>query len=523
VQQVLDRTIEHYALEKRYLRKDGSVVWARLTVSMHRDAAGNALHLISIIEDIAEKKRAEIALQQAYEELEARVEDRTRMLARANESLVAEVQQRREVEQQLRDNDARLRTILQNSHDAFVAVDAYGRVVEWNRAAESTFGWRRSEAIARPLADLIVPPALRESHEAGMARYTRTREAHVLGRRIELPARHRDGREFPIELTISEVQLGDRRLFTAFLHDISARRAAEARRAETERQLQAITDNSPAMIAYLDADERYRFANAAFLEWYGLDASALLGRTIREFRGDAGYEEIRERIARVLAGQAQTFEREVEGPGGKSRHCQVSYIPDVDEQGRVVGFHAMIYDVSAQKRLARVLEERALRDELTGLPNRAAWKEELTRGLARADRARTGVAVMFLDLDGFKQVNDTYGHEAGDEVLRQFAARLRGSLRASDFIARLSGDEFVVLLDRICDVEGDPPAIAAKILRVMDEPMHVEGRDLRMGASIGIAVQAGPAFDAQSLMRRADEAMYMAKRSPDFRHAVLHC
>ncbi|GAB6196146.1 diguanylate cyclase domain-containing protein [Lysobacter xanthus] len=178
----------------------------------------------------------------------------------------------------------------------------------------------------------------------------------------------------------------------------------------------------------------------------------------------------------------------------------------------IAGVLARQMATDAHERLAQVMAQRALQDELTGLPNRAAWTAELERALGRAQRAGQPVAVMFLDLDRFKHINDTCGHAAGDAVLREFAHRLRATLRRSDFVARLAGDEFVVLLDRVTDLEGDPPRVARKIIAAMQAPLEFGDRKLSMTTSIGIAAQRGPALDASELMHCADEAMYAAKR-----------
>jgi diguanylate cyclase (GGDEF)-like protein len=130
---------------------------------------------------------------------------------------------------------------------------------------------------------------------------------------------------------------------------------------------------------------------------------------------------------------------------------------------------------------------------------------------------------MFLDLDDFKQVNDTHGHAAGDTLLCEFAHRLRGCLRRSDFIARLSGDEFVVLLDRLAHPDVDPAVVAAKVLAAMASEVYLDGQVLRLRPSIGIAVQRGPDRNAARLMQAADEAMYKAKRSGGLGYAVLEC
>ncbi|MFC0679618.1 PAS domain S-box protein [Lysobacter korlensis] len=470
-------------LNKRYLHKRGRVVWALLSVSLVRDARGRPLHFVAQIQDVTEQHTAQ---------------------------------------ERMRDSESRMRSILENSHDAFIAIDEAGRIIEWNRSAEAAFGWRRSEAIGQSMAALIVPPAMRNAHQSGMQRFIASGERRVLDQRIQLPAMHRSGREFPVELTISEVRHGDRRMFTAFLHDISARLEAEQRVRDSEARMRLVADNVPALIAYVDKDLRYRFANQGYHEWLGLEIDSVEGRHMREIVGQARFEQAQPYIERVFAGEQVEFERDYPLPGGGIRHAQVTYVPDRHDDG-VAGFYALIQDVTAHKRLAEVLQSRALRDDLTGLPNRAAWKEELDRGLARANRAGVPAAVMFLDLDGFKQTNDTFGHEAGDAVLCEFARVLTSTLRKNDLVARLAGDEFVVLLDQVSDLDGHPPVIARKIIDAAKAGLMFKGQHLSIKPSIGIAVQHGPAFDAECLMRRADEAMYLAKRRASEQFEILDC
>lgn len=483
VQELIDGKRTQYHLNKRYFHKDGRTVYALLAVSLVRDARGQPLHFVSQIQDVTEQHTAQ---------------------------------------ERIRDSESRVRTILENSHDAFIAIDEAGRIVEWNRSAEAAFGWRRSEALGRPMAELIVPSAMREAHRAGMQRFMASGERRVLDRRVQLPAIHRSGREFPVELTISEVRHGGRRLFTAFLHDISDRLEAEQRLRDSEARMRLVTDNVPALIAYVGKDRRYRFANQGYHSWLALGFDAIEGRHMREVLGQALYDQARPHVERVLAGEQVEFERDYPLPEGGVRHTHVTYLPD-RRDGETEGFYALIQDVTAHKRLAEVLQSRAMRDELTGLPNRAAWREELDRGLARANRAGVSAAVMFLDLDGFKQINDTYGHEAGDAVLCEFARRLTSTLRRNDLVARLAGDEFVVLLDQVADLAGHPPVIAQKILDAAESGFDFNGHRLPIRPSIGIAVQAGPDFSAECLMRRADEAMYRAKRSPAVKYEVLDC
>ena len=168
-------------------------------------------------------------------------------------------------------------------------------------------------------------------------------------------------------------------------------------------------------------------------------------------------------------------------------------------------------DSDRNTQLAAAMERRALCDDLTGLPNRAGWHEELRRGIERARRAQAPLAVMYLDLDSFKAVNDGFGHAAGDQVLVDFATHVRGCLRKSDFVARLSGDEFAILLEGLRDVPAHAPVIAEKILRAVQAGTSWQGSLLQCLPSIGVAFQTGPDYDADTMMRAADEAMYRAK------------
>ena len=465
-----------YQIEKRYFHRTGRVIHAHLSVSLVRDADGAPLHFVSQIQDFTQRYRAE---------------------------------------QRLRESEQKFRAVLERTHDAFVAADDAGRIIEWNHAAEVTFGWRREEVVGLPLEQVVVPPRMRAAHRAGMSRFLQTGESHVLDQRLQLPAWHRAGHEFPVEMTISRVQLGNRQVFSAFMHDITARMQAKDALNASVAQLRTITDNVPALIAHVGADLRFRFVNQAYAAWFGMDADALVGRAMGEVLRPEHFEGVQPRLDAVLAGETVAFDMDVRDRAGELRHMRATYVPEPRDEGdaRPPGsFHIMVHDQTAQVRLSRMLAAQALKDELTELPNRAAWNDELARAVSRAERGGRPLAVMFLDLDGFKCINDAHGHATGDQVLRGFAALLRRSLRAGDFIARLAGDEFVVLLDHMGDLQGDPPRVAAKIIEALADGIPVDGRMLALRTSIGIGIQPGPHYDGEALVRCADGAMYAAKR-----------
>lgn len=487
VTELLTGKKQRYQMEKRYFHHDGRVIHAHLSVSLVRDARGKPLHFVSQLQDFTQRYRAE---------------------------------------QQLRESEQKFRSVLEHTHDAFVAADDTGRITEWNHAAELTFGWRRAEVMGRALEDVIVPPHLRQAHRDGMARFMRTQESRVLDRRLQLPALHRSGREFPVELTISRVHIGTRQVFSAFLHDISERVHDKEELQATATQLLTITDNVPALIAHVGSDLRYRFVNRTYAAWFGCEPDALVGRALADMVQPDTFAILKPRLEQVLSGQMVAFELDVRDRTGEVRHMHVTYVPEPRADGAAgppASFHSMIHDQTAQIRLARMLGEQALRDELTGLPNRAAWNEELARAVARARRSGAPMAAMFLDLDDFKKINDAHGHAAGDHVLREFASALKATLREADVVARLSGDEFVVLLDQVIDVEDAPPRVATKILERMAAGTVFDGHTLSMRPSIGIGIQRGPDFDAEALMRCADEAMYAAKRAQDRLPQVREC
>jgi diguanylate cyclase (GGDEF)-like protein len=187
--------------------------------------------------------------------------------------------------------------------------------------------------------------------------------------------------------------------------------------------------------------------------------------------------------------------------------------PLLDDVGMVRGAICSMHDVTVEVRFAKMMEKMALTDELTGLPNRAAWFAELDRVVARAERNHSTVVILFIDLNGFKKINDTLGHSAGDEVLNQFSGRLTESCRKCDFIARLAGDEFVILLNPNADGEVDPYKVVERIHEAMKKPFELEQQTVIVGCSVGVAIHEGPEFDAARLMENADKAMYEAKRA----------
>jgi diguanylate cyclase (GGDEF)-like protein/PAS domain S-box-containing protein len=329
------------------------------------------------------------ALRGMNERLESTVAERTREIARKALQLERALAQEHSTQQLLQERAAELRAILDNAHDAFIALDPGGVVREWNLQAERLLGWKRTEVIGQKLAAMLLPPLLRRAYERDMRQLADSSDgaAPVLSRRVELTLHNRSGQELPVEVSLAYVPRSSGHLFIAFLHDISER-----------------------------------------------------------------------------------------------------------------------------KSLFASMEAMALNDTLTGLPNRRALMQALPEALQRANRLRQSCAVFFLDLDRFKQVNDRYGHEEGDELLRQFAQRVRGAVRKTDTVGRLAGDEFVVILEMLHS-DADAQEAADKLLPVLQQPFVLKTTTVSLSASIGIAIHhPDDPQDIEVLLGRADRAMYRHKQ-----------
>jgi diguanylate cyclase (GGDEF)-like protein/PAS domain S-box-containing protein len=292
--------------------------------------------------------------------------------------------------------------------------------------------------------------------------------------------------------------------------DVSARRAADDALRASEHRARTIADAMPAAVAYVDRQEVYRFTNSAFDRAFSYAHEIVEGHTVQEVMGAERYACVKPYIDRALAGESVTFERQEPGPV-ICRYVEVTYIPEFDESNdAVVGFHAMLQDVSAQRQESQRLLSLAQIDSLTGLANRAGLEQRLAETVADCGLTGKRLAVMYLDIDHFKQINDTLGHAAGDAMLLAFAARLRGSLRKGDTVARLGGDEFVVVMADTPD-RAIARRQADKVLNEIRRPFALgESGTLNVTASIGVAFYEG-GETATQLVARADAMLYKAK------------
>ena len=379
-----------------------------------------------------------------------------------------------------------------------------------NDAGLRTLGVNRAE-----IPGIRMRAALGEAVYAQHAPYVREvlqgRRSRLEGR-VEFAGR---AAHFQAHLIPDYGDSGAQRGFYLMTFDITALKEAEARGARVEGRLRAITDNLPVAITYLDDEQRYQFVNRTGLEWLERAADEVIGQRIGDILRPVAYERRREAIEQGLSGKRVTFEAE-SVIGDVTRILHYAYIPDIQSDGRVAGLYGLATDVSALKNVEQRLSRLVRSDVLTGLANRYRFNEALPLALSRARRASAGLALMYLDIDHFKSINDSLGHAAGDEVLKAFAGRLQQSVRATDTVARLGGDEFVIILEGV-NTEEEPQVVARKIVANAAQPLEVEGRMLTLTTSVGIAfrrvVVATDAAAVETLVGRADAALYEAKRA----------
>ena len=583
--------------------------------------------------------------------------------------------------EQSQHSESRLKVIIDTSPSAVISADERGLITGWNKKAEEIFGWSHDQAIGRTLSGTVIPRRHHEAHRRGFRRFVETGEGKLLGQSIELAALHRDGHEFPVEVSVSAVWRSGRQLsLVAFITDISERRNAERLRSaqfavtrplatsaswaeaapqviqglcesmgwalgefwgidlETSalrwefgwlrpsRDLEAFEAASKALTFARGVDlvgrvwatgksaavrdvasdrnaVRAKLAGRAGLhgnfvfavtngrkvigvialfsrEVRSLDRPTLrvmadigsqIGQFIERRRAEEELRRSSDRVRAVLesvpegiltlderlqvrsidSAAQRLFGVQVDEVAGKDfggliaepnrgelRPQLRSYLRARDE--RAQGTHETVgqrkdgttipieftatrfgsqrlligglRDVSQRKAETEALQFQALHDPLTGLPNRSFLKERLETAILAAERDLRPCAVLVMDMDNFKEVNDRLGHHVGDQLLREVAARLRGTLRKADMVARLGGDEFAVVPFGATDAPR-AALIAEKILQALEAPVVIDETPITPAVSIGVASFPQHAEDAAALMRRADVAMYAAKRA----------
>jgi diguanylate cyclase (GGDEF)-like protein/PAS domain S-box-containing protein len=423
-------------------------------------------------------------------------------VAGANMDLTA----RKQAQEALRASEARYRMLWETATDAVLLLNQDSIVEYANPAVREIFGYEPNEVVGHDIA-MLQPERLRDGHRRGMQRYRQTGQKTLNWRAAASLGLHRDGREVPLEITFAHIEVDGRQLFAGFLRDVTQRRQAEA-----ELQLAAMVyQHSNEAMMVCDADNNIIAINAAYTRLTGYAAEEVLGRNPRILssgRHDAAfYQAMWDALTRDGQWQGELWCRRKDGEVF-AEALSINTIHDA--AGRVHRYVALFSDVTDKKMTEALIWQHANYDALTSLPNRRMFRDRLQHEVDKAERSGSSLAVLFIDLDRFKEVNDTLGHALGDVLLIEAAARIRQCIRKTDTVARLGGDEFTVLAPELDDVRR-VDAIAQDINRALAEPFDLGEEQGYVSASIGITLYPDDATSADDLLKHADQAMYAAK------------
>ncbi|APV51943.1 hypothetical protein BWI17_21085 [Betaproteobacteria bacterium GR16-43] len=423
--------------------------------------------------------------------------------------VVVDITDRKALEARTEESHEQLRAIVQATPLAIIVRDFDNRISQWNPAAERIFGWKASEVLGT--ATSIVPPHLKQEI-AGMRERAQAGELILIQ---ETQRMARDGSLIDVSVAIAPLRDSAGRVYATMvtIADIRERKEAERALGESEERLKLAMEAAHMGLWYWDAasdDFTYsdglnvlfgRPANSPHVDYRALqdvlhpDDQGLWHATIRHA---------------VKDGQDFQIDYRLVYPDGSvhwiTNRGQVHRGPD----GRALRLVGIAMDITERKLAEQRIAHMAHHDALTGLPNRVLLHDRIRQAIAQAHRAGGEVAVLFIDLDRFKTINDSLGHPLGDRLLQSVASRLLVCLREGDTVSRLGGDEFVIVIPGMSGASG-AASVAGKILEVLANSFHLQGHDLHVSASVGIALYPSDGDDADTLMRHADTAMYHAK------------
>jgi diguanylate cyclase (GGDEF)-like protein/PAS domain S-box-containing protein len=430
--------------------------------------------------------------------------------------VVEDVTERKRLHEQIDASRARFWGIVEAASDAILSVDEHRRIVVFNQQAESIFGYAAREVIGQPL-EMLLPSRFRGGHHASVEGFQREEGTRrMMSERSVLLGLRKSGEEFPVEITISKLVSDGKPLMTAIVRDISERRRMEREVHESKEALQDFLDNATDLVQNVGADGRFTYVNRAWLRTLGYTPEEVTGLTVFDVIHPESLAQYRDLLQRVIAGESlKNVETVFVAKNGRSIPVE-GHLDSRSHEERVVT-RAIFRDMTERKLAEERLNHLAHYDSLTGLSNRLLFADRLTLELAQARRAKQMVGLLFLDLDGFKPVNDSLGHDVGDLLLKAVAQRMAGSVRASDTVARVGGDEFTVILHDLNPVEG-AAVVARKILSALSHPFVLQGREVSVTASIGITVYPLDGDTVEGLLKNADTAMYRAKAQANSYH-----
>jgi diguanylate cyclase (GGDEF)-like protein/PAS domain S-box-containing protein len=460
--------------EWTYVRKDGSRLPVLLSVTALHNAAGAIQGYLGIAIDLTLRKQFEDTAAQA----------------RAN---------------------ALSRALIRSLAEGVVGIDtAPPYCIHFiNPAAENLFGIAEADAIGKPLHAVVeITPSTGDGGQAGHGTLAGLLRGQDEREAVEATVcATATGRVFPVDCAVSPVQeAAGRRLAVMSFHDISERKQVE----QMLRLSDKVFEYSAEAIMVTDRNGIIMNVNPAFTWLTGYRPDEAIGRKPSILKSDRHdkdfYAALWQTLIKDGRWSGEIWDRRKDG----SLYPKWVTINAIREDGDISHFVALFYDISERKENEERINFIARHDHLTGLPNRLMLKDQMARALAQADRSGGRLALIFIDLDRFKNINDSLGHHVGDQLLIEVSRRLVACVRVTDIVARLGGDEFVVVVEHIDD-QNDAAQVAVKIHATLGEPVVIDGKSLHTPPSIGISLYPDDGRDVDTLMKQADTAMYKVK------------
>ncbi|MCB2226532.1 MAG: EAL domain-containing protein [Desulfarculaceae bacterium] len=442
-----------------------------------------------------------------------------RRLEASNIALDEQIKEREDAQKKAETSERRFRALFEGNRDALMVVDPdNGYFLRANHSAVELFGCGSMEDLLRQ-GVLALSPAVQpdgQSSEHRMYEELQRAMEHD-GAFFEWTHRRADGTWFLSEVSLSKVRVDQRDVIQAAVRDITDQK----RRLEDLALLASVYENSVEGIVITDANGQIERVNPGFAKITGYSSSEVVGQNPRVLKSDRHDSVFYHRMWQALETRGQwsgeIWNRRKDGEI-YPEWLTVNRI--ADDNGRTAHYVGVFHDISDIKRSEEKLSYRAQHDHLTGLPNRVLFYDRLNMAMASAKRTNTGVGVFFLDLDNFKNVNDTLGHLAGDEVLKEVSRRLELVLRSEDTVARLGGDEFLIALTRLAD-PSEAVRAAQRVLDALRAPIKLGEQQVYIGGSVGISLYPQDGDDADTLIKNCDIAMYRAKNQGKNTYAVF--
>jgi diguanylate cyclase (GGDEF)-like protein/PAS domain S-box-containing protein len=448
---------------------NGKIKWVHEQSELDLDAKGKVIFAIGTITDISATKFAEISLRESQQSQQA---------------------------------------ILDAALDAVIQINESGRITGWNKQATQIFGWEAEQAHGQLLHDLIVPEHYREAHWKGLQRVLAGGETRFLNTRVEVQGLHRDGHIFTIELALTRIKINEKYEFSAFIRDVTQRKHEE----EQLRLAAKVFDNTNESILITDINNNIVAANSAFTKMTGYTFEEIKGHNPRILASGEHdnnfYHDMWKSINTVGNWQGEIIDK---NKAGKNFYKHLAITAVKNAEGIITHHISISSDISQRKEYDKNIHFLAYYDVLTGLPNRTLLRDRLGQLIASSHRDNEQFALLFLDLDRFKYINDSMGHSVGDKLLQSVAQRLQACVREGDTVSRIGGDEFIVLLRQID--EAGVQGVADKLLKTLATPFNLNDQIISTYASVGIALYPQHATDLDVLMKNADAAMYNAKEN----------